>query len=88
MAFEAWRNPDTLNVSDAEKLRFEFDSGEVEEVTVDEVRTALNEYRSLFNEFRDWNSGIYTVTRTEYKSLPSRYISAKRLFDSLTKREK
>jgi hypothetical protein len=83
MAFEVVRNPSILTVTDAtEKLRFEFASGDVEDVTVEEVEFAYNQYRNLIEEFRDWNNGLFTISRTEYKQLPEIYIQAKRLFDS------
>jgi hypothetical protein len=83
-----WSQPKTLNAADEDKHRFEYDSGEVEYITTQQLRDAFIEYSSLLSFLNDWERGLFTVTLDEYQRLPATLIDVRKMYNRVIPQER
>jgi len=84
MGFEIWKDPGLLKPQlKGQCITFTHDNGTNEDVSIEALTECYQKYSDLFSFLDDWDSGIVTISFSEYQHLPAKLMDCRRLFRKL-----
>lgn len=58
-------------------------TGEEEPITAEEAEAIVEEFREVVQFIIDWESGLFTMSKRDYETMPAPMVSARRIYNKV-----